>query len=75
MRFDTYVLVAYSTVGGLSAGNMAAGYWVQGITETQEKEEELQPLGLTKNHHESSIPIDPIAIVIRLVIILLAEVL
>ncbi|CAK9109117.1 unnamed protein product [Durusdinium trenchii] len=42
MDFDTYVLVAYSTAGGRSAGNMAAGYWVQGITEEQEAEEELQ---------------------------------
>lgn len=42
MRFDTYVLVAYSTAGGGSAGNMAAGYWVQGISEAKEAEEELQ---------------------------------
>ena len=32
--------------GGRSAGNMAAGYWVQGITEEQEAEEELQHSGL-----------------------------
>lgn len=42
MDFDTFILVAYSTVGGLSAGNLAAGYWVGGISAAQTEEEERQ---------------------------------
>lgn len=45
MDFDTYVLVAYSTAGGASAGNMALGYWAEGLTPRQEMEEEAQRLG------------------------------
>ena len=40
---STQVLIAR---GGGSAGNMAAGYWVQGISEAKEAEEELQCLAL-----------------------------
>ena len=39
-RFDTFVLVAYSTVGGTSGGG--AGYWTGGITAAQEAEETAQ---------------------------------
>lgn len=49
----TQVLIAR---GGGSAGNMAAGYWVQGISEAQEAEEELQCLALdVTNRNESPV--------------------
>lgn len=39
-QFRTYVLIAYSTVGGTSGGDIS--YWVKGITEAQESEETRQ---------------------------------
>ncbi|CAE7368145.1 unnamed protein product [Symbiodinium natans] len=42
MDFATYVLVAYSTAGGQSAGNLAAGYWVESLSPLQASEEESQ---------------------------------
>merc|ERR1712048_273201 len=40
MDFDTYVLIAYSTVGGPAGGQV--GYWTDGITQAQELEETKQ---------------------------------
>ncbi|CAE7208476.1 unnamed protein product, partial [Symbiodinium microadriaticum] len=42
MDFTTYVLVAYSTAGGLSESNLAAGYWVEGLSQDQAAAEERQ---------------------------------
>jgi hypothetical protein len=39
-QFTTYVLIAYSTVGGTSGGDIS--YWRNGITETQIAEETAQ---------------------------------
>jgi hypothetical protein len=38
--FDTYVLIAYSTVGGAAGGDIS--YWTSGITAAQEAEETKQ---------------------------------
>ena len=39
-QFRTYVLIAYSTVGGTSGGDIS--YWVKGITAAQQAEETRQ---------------------------------
>jgi hypothetical protein len=39
-EFDTYVLIAYSTVGAPAGGDIS--YWTKGITGQQEREETQQ---------------------------------
>lgn len=48
-RFDTYVLVAYSTVGGAAGGDIS--YWTKGITDKQVAEETEQLKAATSFLH------------------------
>ena len=56
-QFRTYVLIAYSTVGGTSGGDIS--YWVKGITPAQQAEETRQASRVCNVTPSTSCPLHP----------------